>query len=310
MAERGEGGGPVLSRALPERRRWAGAEGAIHAALLLAAGVAVLATVAIASVLFGNSLSFFTAVSPWTFYSGSVWSPDIRGLFGVLPLLVGTLVIAGGAALLGIPLGLGAALYLREYAPAWVRSIVKPVLEILAGVPTIVFGFFALVFVTPALQDWFGASYFNGLSAILVIAFLIVPLVSSLSEDALAAVPSDLREGALALGATRFEASVRVVLPAALSGIGASCLLAFSRAVGETMVVVIAAGVHTDLHADVLRPMTTLAGFVARRATGDLPTGSTLYQSLFAVGLTLFLMTLALNLVSDRLRARFREEYA
>jgi len=223
--------------------------------------------------------------------------------------VVGTLIIAGGACLIGIPLGLGAAIYLREYAPARVREIVKPILEILAGIPTVVLGFFALVTIAPALQAWFGADFLNAANSILVIGILIIPLVSSLSEDALTAVPTDLRDGALALGATRFEAVGRVVVPAGLSGVAASFLLAFSRAVGETMVVLIASGQNTIVQLDVFRQMTTLSGFIAKRATGDLPADSVLFQSLFAVGFTLFLITLALNVLSDRLRARFREVY-
>ena len=281
----------------------------MRALLFFAAAFAVVATFAIVLALTYDTVVFFGRVNPWDFYTGTTWSPVIDGLFGVLPLIAGTLLIAGGATLIGIPLGLSAAIFLREYAPARVREVVKPVLEVLAGIPSIVFGFFALVTVSPLLKAWFGADYFNGLNAVLVIGIMVIPLVSSLSEDALTAVPTDLRDGALALGATRFEAVGRVVVPAGLSGVAASFLLAFSRAVGETMVVLIASGQNTIVQLDVFRQMTTLSGFIAKRATGDLPADSVLFQSLFAVGFTLFLITLALNVLSDRLRARFREVY-
>ena len=289
---------------------WERGETLVRISLFLAAAFAVLMTLAIALVLAGEAAVFFARVSPVEFFTGTVWSPDIRPLlFGVLPLLVGTLIVAGGAAGIGIPLGLGAAIFLREYAPARVREVVKPVLEILAGIPTIVFGFFGLLSISPVLQDWFGADFFNGMTAIIVIGILIVPLVSSLSEDALTAVPTDLRDGALALGATRFEAVSRVVVPSAFSGIVASFLLAISRAVGETMVVLIVAGQNIRLEFNPFHQMQTMSTFIARRASGDVAAGELAYQALFAVGFTLFLMTLALNVLSDRLRTRFREVY-
>ena len=294
---------------LPPLFVWEGGERLVRLGLQGAAAFAVVATALIAFSLLFDALSFFSHVSPFDFFFGTVWSPDIRGAYGVLPLIVGTLIIAGGACLIGVPLGLAAAIYLREYAPPRVRTYVKPILEILAGIPTVVFGFFALLVVSPWLGSWFGADFFNGMNAIIVIGIMLVPIVSSMSEDALAAVPRDLREGALALGSTKLEMVGRVTFPAALSGITASFLLAFSRAVGETMVVLIAAGITTNLSFDPLGQMTSLAGYIAKRATGDLPVGSVLFESLFAVGITLFLMTLALNLVSDRLRARFREVY-
>ena len=289
---------------------WEAGETLIRVLLFLAAVEAILVTLAIALTLLGETIGFFEIVSPWDFYTGTRWSPDIAGAFGVLPLVVGTLVIAGGACLTGIPLGLGAAIFLREYAPARVREVVKPFLELLAGIPTVVFGFFGLLLISPALQDWFGADFFNGLTAILVIGIMIVPIVSSLSEDALTAVPSNLRDGALALGATRFEAMSRVVVPGAFSGVVASCLLAFSRAVGETMIVLIVAGQNVHVEFNPLNQMDTMAAFLARRATGDVSAADpALFGSLFAVGFTLFLMTFALNVVADRLRARFREVY-
>lgn len=294
---------------LSRQHVWEGGERLIRLGLFAAAAFAVGATALIALSLVFDTVEFFTHVSPFAFFSGTVWSPDIRGQYGVMPLLVGTLIIAGGACAIGFPLGLSAAIYLREYAPSTVRNTVKPVLEVLAGIPTVVFGFFALLVVSPVLQAWFGADFFNGMNAIIVIGIMIIPLVSSMSEDALASVPRDLRDGALALGATRLEVVGRVTIPAAFSGITASFLLAFSRAVGETMVVLIAAGLLTDLNFDPLRPMSTLAGYIAKRATGDLPVGSVLFQSLFAVGFTLFMITLALNVLSAKLRSRFREVY-
>jgi phosphate transport system permease protein len=296
--------------ALESKPFWALGETLVQIGLFLAAAFAILATLGIALSLLQDSILFFARVNALQFFLGTVWSPDIDGLYGVLPLVAGTFMIAGGAALIGIPIGLSAAIYLREYAPPRIREFVKPVLEILAGIPSIVYGFFAILTISPILQAWFTADYFNAANGIIVIGIMILPMVSSLSEDALTAVPTELRDGALALGATRFEAMRRVVVPAAFSGVAASFLLAFSRAVGETMVVVIATGQNTQLSLDIFRQMTTLSGFIAKRATGDLPTESVLFQSLFAVGFTLFLITLVLNLISDHLRSRLREAYA
>ena len=289
---------------------WEAGESLVRGLLFVAAALAVILTLAIGLDLLFEAASFFAVVSPWEFYTGTRWSPDIARAFGVLPLVAGTLIIAGGACLIGLPLGLGAAIYLREYAPAWIRETVKPILEILAGIPTVVFGFFGLITIRPFLQEWFGADFFNGMTAIIVIGILIIPIVSSLSEDALTAVPVDLRDGALALGATRFEAMSRVVVPGAFSGIVASFLLAFSRAVGETMVVLIVAGQNVSVQLNPLHSMQTMAAFIARRATGDVSTTDpALYGSLFAVGFSLLLITLAINVLSDRLRSRFREVY-
>lgn len=302
---------PTTSLAsLEPRWVWAGGETLVRVLLFLAAGFAVFVTLAIVLSLVFDTAIFFGRVSPYEFYTGTVWDPDIEGFFGVLPLVLGTFVIAGGAAAIGLPLGLASAIYLREYAPPRVRETIKPGLEILAGVPTIVFAFFAIFTISPILRSLFGAEFLNGANAIVVIGILIIPLVSSLSEDALTAVPLELRDGALALGATRHEAVSRVTVPSALSGIAASFLLAFSRAVGETMVVLLVAGQTTVIQLDIFRQMNTMAGFIAQRATGDLAPESLSYQSLFAVGFTLFLFTLLLNVVSGHLRARFREAYA
>lgn len=299
-----------LLGALEPNSPWETGEFLIRTLLFLAAAFAIVATLAIAYTLLQETVAFFGHVSPFEFYTGTTWSPDIAGLFGVLPLVAGTLIIAGGACLIGIPLGLGAAVYLREYAPGRVREIVKPVLEVLAGIPTVVFAFFGLLTISPALKDWFKADFFNGFTAIVVIGIMIIPIVSSLTEDALTAVPVNLRDGALALGATRFEAMSRAVIPGAFSGILASCLLAFSRAVGETMIVLIVSGQNVSLELNPLHQMQTMSAFIARRATGDVSAADpALFSSLFAVGFTLFLMTLALNVLSDRLRTRFREVY-
>ena len=301
----------AILASLPPKFVWQRGETLVRILLFAAGAFAVLMTVAIATVLLVEAVVFFQQVSPTEFFTGVRWNPDVPPniSFGVLPLVAGTLIIAAGAALIGLPLGLGAAIYLREYAPPRVREIVKPVLEILAGIPTVVFGFFGLLVISPGLQDLLGASYQNGLTAIFVIGILIVPLVSSLSEDALTAVPMELRDGALALGATRFEAMSRVVVPGAFSGILASFLLAISRAIGETMVVLLVAGQTSSLQLNPLGQMETMSAFIARRASGDIAAGEAAYQALFAVGFTLFVMTLALNVLADRLRNRFREVY-
>lgn len=289
---------------------WQTGEVLVRALLFIAAASAIAITLAILLTLLSGAISFFAVVSAWEFYTGTRWSPDIQAAFGVLPLVAGTLIIAGGASLIGLPLGLGAAIYLREYAPQRVRAAVKPVLEILAGIPTVVFGVFGLLTIAPVLKEWFGADFLNGLTAIIVIGIMIIPLVSSLSEDALTAVPVDLRDGALALGATRLEAMSRVTVPGAFSGIMASFLLAFSRAVGETMIVLIVTGQSVFVQLNPLRSMQTMAAYIARRTTGDVSaTEPALYGSLFAVGFTLLLMTLALNIFADHLRTRFREVY-
>jgi phosphate transport system permease protein len=294
---------------LEPRWTWAPGETIVRVALFLAAAFAVFVTLAILMSLVFDTVIFFGHVGPWEFYSGTIWDPQITGSFGVLPLVLGTFIVAGGAAAIGLPLGLASAIYLREYAPERVREVVKPVLEILAGVPTIVFAFFAIFTISPVLRGLFDAEFLNGANAIIVIGILIIPLVSSLSEDALTAVPVDLRDGALALGATRHEAVSRVTVPSALSGIAASFLLAFSRAVGETMVVLLVAGQSTVIQLNIFRQMSTMAGFIAQAATGDLAPESLSYQSLFAVGFTLFVFTFLLNVFSSRLRARFREAY-
>ena len=235
----------------------------------------------------------------------------LRNLLGVLPLVAGTLLVSAIAMVVALPMGVLSAVYLSEYSPEGVRRIVKPILELLAGVPTVVYGYFALTFVTPLLQQVMpDLSGFNALSPGLVMGLMILPLVSSLSEDAMRAVPRGLREGSYALGATRMQTALRVVIPAAFSGITAAFILAASRAIGETMIVAIAAGQQPRLTANPFVPIETMTAYIVQVSLGDTPQGTIEYKTIFAVGMLLFLMTFGLNLVSTWLRERFREEYA
>lgn len=285
----------------------------VEALLFLAAMLSVLTTVGIVLSLLDGTLAFFGEIGVVDFLTGTVWTPLFAdGAYGVLPILSGTLQVTAIAMVVAVPLGLGAALYLSEYAGDRARKVLKPVLEVLAGVPTVVYGFFALSFVTPTLlQGLLGleVGIFNALSAGLVIGVLIIPIVASLSEDALSAVPQSMRDGALALGATRTTVARKVVLPAALSGVIASFILGLSRAIGETMVAVIAAGSIAQLTWDPRQPMQTMTAFIAQAASGDQPTGTVGYNTLFAVGALLFLLTLLVNVISIRLVRRFREVY-
>jgi len=292
------------------RRRYL-QERLVAAGLLLCSAVSVLTTVGIVGVLFVEAVGFFAVVSPLEFFTGTSWTPLFRPQnFGVLPLLSGSFLVAGGAALVALPVGLLSAIYLSEYASNRVRQIVKPVLEVLAGIPSIVFGYFALTFVTPMLRGiWPETAIFNAASASIVVGIMIIPLVSSLSEDAMSAVPRALREGAYALGATRFEVATRTVVPAALSGIIASFILALSRAIGETMAVVIAAGATPNLTLNPLESIQTMTAYLVQISLGEAPFGSIEYQTLFAVGLTLFTITLLMNIVSIAVLRRFREVY-
>lgn len=280
--------------------------------LALAAFLSVLTTVGIVLSLLDGTLAFFSEIPVRDFLLGTVWTPLFaNGSFGVLPILSATLLITAIAMVVAIPLGLGAALYLSEYATPRARKVLKPVLEVLAGIPTVVFGFFAISFVTPNVLRFFfdGIGIFNALSAGLVIGILIIPIVASLSEDALSSVPQAMRDGALALGTTRTKVARKVVLPAALSGVIASFVLALSRAIGETMVAVIAAGSIAQLTLDPREPMQTMTAFIAQAAQGDQPQGTLGYNTLFAVGSLLFLITLAVNIISISLVRRFREVY-
>jgi phosphate transport system permease protein len=288
-------------------------ERVVEAVLLLAAVLSVLTTIGIVLSLLGGTLEFFEEIGVVEFLTGTEWTPLFaNGSYGVLPILNATLLVTAIAMVVAIPLGLGAALYLSEYAGPRARKVLKPVLEVLAGVPTVVYGFFALSFITPTvLQGLLGldVGIFNALAAGLVIGVLIIPIVASLSEDALSAVPQAMRDGALALGATRTKVARKVVLPAALSGVIASFVLALSRAIGETMVVVIAAGSIAQLTLDPREPMQTMTAFIAQAASGDQPTGSLGYNTLFAVGALLFVITMLVNVLSIRLVRRFREVY-
>jgi phosphate transport system permease protein len=292
------------------RRDWP--EVAIHVALLLCALVSVLTTFAIIATLLEETIAFFGEVSLFEFFGGTKWTPTFTpASYGVLPLLAGTMLIAALAALFALPIGLITAVFLSEYAPPWLRSVIKPVLEVLAGIPTVVLGFFALTFVSPEIvRPIFGTSQvFSALTASLVVGIMVIPLVSSLSEDALTAVPRSLRDGAYALGATRFEVARRIVVPAALSGIAASFILAISRAVGETMIVALAAGGTPNLTWNPLEAVQTMTAYIVQVSLGDTAQGSLEFRTIFAVGMTLFLMTLVMNVISQYLLARFREVY-
>jgi phosphate transport system permease protein len=287
-------------------------ERAIEFALFLCAASSVLVTLGIVGVLVYESAAFFDHVSIVTFLTDTMWTPlfaDPR--YGILPLLCGTLLSTFVALCVAAPLGLTMAIYLSEFAHPTAREIIKPILELLSGVPTVVFGFFALLFVTPLLQATVLPNLpgFNILSAGIVIGIMILPYVASLSEDALRAVPSGLRDGSLAMGATKLETAFRVVLPAAISGVAAAFVLGISRAVGETMVVAIAAGQQPNLTFDPTEPAATITAYIVQVALGDLPHGSIGYQSIFAAGLTLLLITLLFNVFAFWLRARFREAY-
>ena len=286
-------------------------ENLVGAALFACAAISILTTAGIIAVLLFETLAFFREVLVLAFLTGTVWTPLFDPpQFGVLPLAAATAQISAVAMLVSLPLGLLAAVYLSEYAAPRTRKILKPVLEILAGIPTVVYGYFALTFVTPLLRQWLpGMQVFNALSAGLVMGVMIVPLVSSLSEDALNAVPDSLRQAAYALGATKLEVTLRTVLPAALSGIMAAFILAVSRAIGETMIVAVAAGQSTVLNFNPLKAMETMTAYIARVSLGDNPQQSIEFKTIFAVAMLLFVMTFALNLISQRVLARFRQAY-
>ncbi|SYX85336.1 phosphate ABC transporter permease subunit PstC [Paenibacillus alvei] len=279
--------------------------------LFLCAALSVVTTIGIVYTLFSETFSFLKQVKITEFLFGTTWSPLISPKsFGILPLLGGTLMITVIACLVAIPIGLASAIYLSEYAPARVRKIVKPILEVLAGIPTIVYGYFALTFVTPLLKFIFPSTgMFNALSAGLVVGIMIIPMVSSLSEDAMSAVPRSLRNGAYALGATRFEVALKIVVPAAFSGIVSSAVLAFSRAIGETMIVTIAAGATPHLTWNPLESIQTMTAYIVQVSMGDTPHGSIEYGTIFAVGMTLFVITFLLNILALWVARRFREEY-
>lgn len=301
---------PVLQRTLRGRVLAVLAERAVVASLFLAASFSVLATLAIFGTLVVNGWDFFRSVSVLEFLFGTDWAPDFfPQRFGSLPLLKGTLQIGLGAALLGVPVGVGTAVYLSEFAGARVRSVLKPAIELLAGIPSIVFGVVALFVVSPLFQRCCGAGVFSAANATVVLAVMVIPIITSISDDALRAVPWELREGALALGATPWEATVRVVMPAASSGIVAATLLGFARAIGETMAVTLAAGLVPSMSLHFLDPTQTITAFIANRAGGDLPTGSVAYLSLFAIATVLFLLTFAINVAAQWAIARQRRRF-
>jgi phosphate transport system permease protein len=288
-----------------------GREAVIHGILFFCAFVSIFTTFGIIAVLLDETVGFFREVSIWRYFTGTKWTPLFSPAnYGILPLLSGTLLVAAFAAVFAVPIGLITAIFLSEYAPSWLRNIVKPLLEVLAGIPTVVLGFFALTFISPEIiRPLTDAQVFNALAAAIAVGIMIIPLISSLSEDAMSAVPYSLREGAYALGATKFEVARRVVVPAALSGIVASFILAISRAVGETMIVVLAAGGTPNLTWNPLEAVQTMTAYIVAVSLGDTPQGSLEFKTIFAVGMTLFVMTLAMNVVSQYLLHKFREVY-
>jgi len=292
-------------------------EAAVTVGLVLCAVITVLTTVGIILVLGAQSIEFFShaKVSLSEFLFGTTLKPEARPpQFGIVPLLWGTFLVAAGSSMIALPIGLFSAIYLSEYAPRGLRAVLKPTLELLAGIPTIVYGYLALLLVTPMLKRLLEplgvrVETFNALSACIVVGVMIIPLVSSLSEDVLSAVPRGLREAAFGLGATRFEVSTRIVLPAALSGVFASFILAISRAVGETMAVVLAAGMRPQITLNPLTSIETMTTYIVQIIGGDAAFGEPKYLSLFAVGLTLFAITLTLNIISGLVLRHFREVY-
>jgi phosphate transport system permease protein len=301
-----------LARTPTARTRF---EGGIRAGLTAAAALSVLTTVAIVGSLLVETVQFLGEVPIGDYLFGTKWSPTFAGdqqSFGVLPLVWGTVYLSLIALAVAVPLGLLSAVYLSEYAPDRVRKVVKPVLEVLAGVPTIVFGYFALTFFTPeVLRDLLHiqVGVFNGLGAGLIMGLLVLPTIASVAEDAMSAVPQSLREGAFGLGASKLQVSLRIVFPAALSGVVAALILGASRAIGETVLVLVAGGQTANLGVDPRESYQTMAAFIAATARGDIPTGSIEYLTIFTVGFTLFVMTLVLNLISIRLVRRYRQVY-
>jgi phosphate transport system permease protein len=312
-AASGPGLSPRALEAVPRR-----GEQAIYCVLVACAALSVVTTTAIVVSLLGPTIEFFGEVGFTEFLFGTQWSPQFSGdqaQFGVLPIVAGTLNVTLWALLVAVPAGLGAAIYLSEYASRRMRRVLKPTLEVLAGIPTVAFGFFALSFITPVIQGIWPSFLgdepfiFSAGSAGIAIGILIIPIVASISEDAMSSVPGGLREGALALGATKMHVATRVVFPAALSGIVASIVLAVSRAIGETMIVLIAAGNSPNLTLAFNESIQAMTAYIGTTATGDIGTGTIEYRTIFAVGTLLFVMTLVMNVFSIRLVRRFREVY-
>ncbi len=286
-------------------------EKAAIAILWAAATISILTTIAIVFTLLRESLTFFEDVPVWEFLGGTKWTPLFKPQsFGVLPLVSGTLLVTAIAGITSLTFGLGAAIYLSEYAPDRLRRVIKPILEVLAGIPTVVYGFFALIVVTPVIRWIFpDANIFNALSAGLVMGLMIMPMVSTLSEDAMVAVPRTLRDGAYALGATRYEVAIKIVVPAALPGIMAALILALSRAIGETMIVTIAAGATPNMTFSPLESIQAMTSYIVQVNQGESPQGSVIFKTIFAVGLLLFLTTLAMNIAGQWVIKRFRNQY-
>ncbi|MBL4865375.1 MAG: phosphate ABC transporter permease subunit PstC [Pseudomonadales bacterium] len=289
--------------------RWG--EFLIQSGLALCALISVITTAVIIVILAKESFGFFEQVSPLEFFFGTRWVPLLEpSSYGVLPLVWGTLIVTFGAAIIAIPIGLASAIYLSEYASQRVRSIVKPVLELLAGIPTVVYGYFALTFVTPLLKTVIPEiQVFNALSGAIVVGIMVLPMIATLSDNALRAVPDTLRQGAYALGATSYEVTTQVVVPAGLSGVMASFMLAISRAIGETMAVTLAVGATPNLSLTFLESIQTMTAYIVQVSLGDTPAGGIAYQTLFAVAALLFLITLLLNVLSQWFLNRYREVY-
>lgn len=280
--------------------------------LFLIASVSVLTTIGIVLTLILETVTFFTRVSVSDFLFGTTWLPfsNSEQLFGIWPLIIGTLKITVIAVIVAVPIGISAAIYLSEFASEPVRRTIKPILEVLAGVPTIVYGFFALTFVTPVLQSFFPEiKIFNAISPGIVVGIMIIPMIASLSEDAMSSVPKHIREGALAMGSTKFEVAMKITVPAALSGIIASVVLAISRAIGETMIVSLAAGSTPRFDANFTDSVQTMTAYIVQVSKGDAGYGTTIYYSIYAVGFTLFVFTMMMNILAGYLAKRFREEY-
>lgn len=281
---------------------------------LVCAVISIFTTLGIVFTLLSETFTFFNRISIVEFFTNTHWFPftaDENADYGILALVMGTLTVTAIAMVVAIPIGLAAAIYLSEYASAKTRRFIKPILEVLAGIPTIVYGFFALTFVTPLLDRIIpgGISIFNALSPGIVVGIMIIPMIASLSEDAMNAVPNSMREGAMALGATRFEVAMKVVLPAALSGVMASFVLGISRAIGETMIVTIAGGSRPTADINVTESIQTMTAYIVQVSQGDTGYGTTIYYSIYAVGMTLFVFTLIMNLLAQFISRKFREEY-
>lgn len=311
MEETVDSDNPTGAVDLQRRRRKEWREELIKGALFLCAALSIGTTLAIILVLVKEAWLFFESVGLIEFLTGTRWTPLLEPRsFGVLPLVCGTFLIVVGAALIAIPVGLASAIYLSEYASHRVRTLIKPVLEVLAGIPTVVYGYFALSFVTPALAKVIPQTQvFNAASASIVVGIMILPMIASLCDDALRAVPDSLRNGAYALAATPYEVTSRVVVPGALSGVIASFVLALSRAIGETMAVTLAAGATPKITANPLESIQTMTAYIVQVSLGDTPAGTVSYQTIFAVGALLFAITLGMNVIANRVLRRFREVY-